>query len=768
MEQRITSASGGQPLPEGLQREMEAGLKADFSQVRVHNSAEDQTDAGRLSAKAFTHGEHIWLATGQSIDDRRLMAHELTHVAQQGGAMVDDDAGSEITRSAVEVQRDATDQDITPAYAQGLTDEALVAQLQQVETLLSRQSSASGAERESLSNNLSLLRAQIETRRRAFTSPTQTAAVASTSGGRGRTAATSIPEGGEPVGRVGLINRDREPEVRLRSSPDTNADNILRTLPFSTTVQVIKRFPGDWFFVSTTTGDLGYVASMYVSIDLPEPNARLHRVASGVSGTAIAIAERYYGQYSDDWGQDLRFYVNVLAWANHISVPNTTGGWEQVHFQADSLIWIPSYRFARSLRGVVNSGSLSYNVADALGVATVIERVSELWDDFRTALSLSTNYMGEAIARHVEKALYEALVSLAVMLVAAIAIVAISTAIGAALGFVFGGGVGAAPGAAAGFEVGMIILEWLGLAMLLVWIGQAIAETAAAFGRFLGTVWSARGDERILDRAAREFAEGIGILIGNLLQAIVMYAMSKGLTSALGIFRNSKVGRSVGETRAGEWLSERLRSVQAGEAPIPGPRQVLNYFRGVEIVDATNNPIGEFDGVDLRTGRLVENKAAGGLERINPRTGRPQQTPAAWARRQIFEKTSTRIQNLARAAATRPTATGSGSVPTLAEIQGIRRLHFMIDGDAPALRAAVFAEIANLSAQFPDWTFTAEFGVSISVPPVPDFGEEEDPASARSTSTTPAESPPPGEANVCLPEEPPNASFSNAERNVCQ
>jgi hypothetical protein len=86
MEHRITSPSGGKPLPDGVQREMESGLGTDFSRVRVHDSAEDRADAGRLSAKAFTHGEHIWLGAGESANDRKLMAHELTHVVQQGAA----------------------------------------------------------------------------------------------------------------------------------------------------------------------------------------------------------------------------------------------------------------------------------------------------------------------------------------------------------------------------------------------------------------------------------------------------------------------------------------------------------------------------------------------------------------------------------------------------------------------------------------------------------------------------------------------------------
>ena len=72
---------------------------------------------------------------------------------------------------------------------------------------------------------------------------------------------------------------------------------------------------------------------------------------------------------------------------------------------------------------------------------------------------------------------------------------------------------GAAPGAAAGFEIGLIILEWLGLAMLLQWAAESLWKVSAAFVRFIGTVWNARGNATALERAAREFAEGVALLL---------------------------------------------------------------------------------------------------------------------------------------------------------------------------------------------------------------------------------------------------------------
>jgi hypothetical protein len=529
---------------------------------------------------------------------------------------------------------------------------------------------------------------------------------------------TEIPNVGVRVDRVGIINRDRMPEVRMRSAPDTSGDNVITTLPFNTHVQVIRQLPGDWSFVATPAGEMGYVASEYIWTNLPEPNARLHRVQSGIPGTAIAIAERYFQAYADDWGQDLRFYVNVLAFSNNIQVPNTRNGWRQVRFQSNDLIWIPSPEFARGLRGTVNSGSISYEFARSLGVASFIERAGQLWDDLRRAVSLSRRYLAQAIARHGAEAIRNALLSLAIMLVAAVAILAISTAVGAAIG-ALAGGVGAAPGAAAGFEVGMVILEWLGLAMLVVWIGTVLYQVGRAFAQFFSTVWDARGNERILDRAAREFADAIGVLIGAIIEALLLLAASYGIGRAAGLLRNTRFGRSMSESRFGEWFRERVRNFREGRAPIRRPAEVfLRFFRNVEIVDANGAPLGEFDAINMNRRMFLEDKSAQGLHIINPRTGRPQQTPAQWARRQILQKTDTRIRNLANATATRP-AGGSPSVPTLAEIQGFRRLRFRIDGDTPALRAAVMAELASLRSRFPGWEFSVEFGVNIAIPPVP-------------------------------------------------
>jgi hypothetical protein len=68
---------------------MESRFGHDFSQVRVHNDAQAAESAQVLGAHAYTLGEHIVFGRGeyapQTTEGRKTLAHELTHVVQQGG-----------------------------------------------------------------------------------------------------------------------------------------------------------------------------------------------------------------------------------------------------------------------------------------------------------------------------------------------------------------------------------------------------------------------------------------------------------------------------------------------------------------------------------------------------------------------------------------------------------------------------------------------------------------------------------------------------------
>lgn len=87
---RIQARRGsGSPLPERVKTDMEGRLGQDFSAVRLHTDQEAVKLCTEMQARAFTVGQDIFFASGEFAPEtpagQELLAHELTHVVQQGG-----------------------------------------------------------------------------------------------------------------------------------------------------------------------------------------------------------------------------------------------------------------------------------------------------------------------------------------------------------------------------------------------------------------------------------------------------------------------------------------------------------------------------------------------------------------------------------------------------------------------------------------------------------------------------------------------------------
>jgi outer membrane protein OmpA-like peptidoglycan-associated protein len=90
MEQKIQETQGsGSQIPSAVRESLEEKLGADFSSVRVHTDAKANRLSNALGANAFTTGNDIYFNQGrydpESKSGQGLLAHELTHVVQQGG-----------------------------------------------------------------------------------------------------------------------------------------------------------------------------------------------------------------------------------------------------------------------------------------------------------------------------------------------------------------------------------------------------------------------------------------------------------------------------------------------------------------------------------------------------------------------------------------------------------------------------------------------------------------------------------------------------------
>jgi len=113
----------GSALPDDTRAEMEGHFGADLSGVRVHSDGTAAALSRELNAHAFTTGKDVFFGEGKfnpsSTDGRATLAHELTHVGQQGGfgtpvaAQREEAAESEDEEvQALSIQREGDDEEV--------------------------------------------------------------------------------------------------------------------------------------------------------------------------------------------------------------------------------------------------------------------------------------------------------------------------------------------------------------------------------------------------------------------------------------------------------------------------------------------------------------------------------------------------------------------------------------------------------------------------------------------------------------------------------
>jgi hypothetical protein len=82
---------GGSELDSGARDRFGPGVGDSLEDVRVHTDDTADALARSVSARAFTTGSDVYFAQGEyqpgSSDGEQLLAHELTHVAQQRGVL---------------------------------------------------------------------------------------------------------------------------------------------------------------------------------------------------------------------------------------------------------------------------------------------------------------------------------------------------------------------------------------------------------------------------------------------------------------------------------------------------------------------------------------------------------------------------------------------------------------------------------------------------------------------------------------------------------
>ncbi|MCF7805487.1 MAG: DUF4157 domain-containing protein [Candidatus Marinimicrobia bacterium] len=237
---------GGQPLPDSTRTFMEDRFSADFSGVRVHTGPDATQMTRDLRAQAFTRGRNIYFNEGkfnpETSGGRRLLAHELTHVIQQGsaGTRSAETPGSSATQTATteSTRADDTGREESPESRTGTS------QVEGTETPTAQTSPttpvASGGEGVSEQAEMPVSEEEgVETTERRTeqeegpadaereTAPSMGAAPAGT--GAGDTEPGSAPPGESPEEQVAPEQSSSEETVK--SFAEASATKMARTLP---------------------------------------------------------------------------------------------------------------------------------------------------------------------------------------------------------------------------------------------------------------------------------------------------------------------------------------------------------------------------------------------------------------------------------------------------------------------------------------------------------------------------------------------------------
>ncbi len=161
-----------------------------------------------------------------------------------------------------------------------------------------------------------------------------------------------------------------------------------------------------------------------------------------------------------------------------------------------------------------------------------------------SAITGAHRYLARALIDATGMELHAVLAGILPSLLIMVAVLALSTTIGAAAGAALGAlafGIGAAPGAVAGagvgLEVGTALLEWLGLAFLVVYMGKSLLAGTRVAATAVARAWHSVDQpphlrELSVLTASHELATAVALVFRGVLQGVVAFLLAKGVAAA--------------------------------------------------------------------------------------------------------------------------------------------------------------------------------------------------------------------------------------------
>ncbi|WP_180946231.1 hypothetical protein, partial [Corallococcus exiguus] len=316
---------------------------------------------------------------------------------------------------------------------------------------------------------------------------------------------------------------DQSDGANLRTLPAEMKGSTCLTpapLPPGTRVSVIRdhaQAPG-WSYVSTVVGGYllqGYLQTLRITTQLPEPAATLYQVRPG--DRLEPIAARIYRQAIQP-GRDLRFYENVI---HHVNVKSGRKGVQRidgdVRLVAGERIWLVSIAFANQLQGIVSSGSITHEaMAKARKAALHLE-------DVITSVRQADQYFGEVTGQY-GKAILDNWLEISAMVVGFIAAEALST-------FLAATPTGVGQLAAALIQLGLAAFGAHGLI-------EAGGEALKHAQLWLTQAWEANGSPEKLKEASKSF---LRMLVSIAMAALALMGVKTNAGRGLKLMTSVKI-----------------------------------------------------------------------------------------------------------------------------------------------------------------------------------------------------------------------------------
>lgn len=473
---RIATAGvsgAGAQLPHLARIQHAFGADHDVSGIEAHVGGAAGDAAGQIGARAYATGNHVAFAEAPDV---HTAAHEAAHVVQQRGGVQ--------LKGGIGADGDAHD-----AHADAVADRVVRGE--------------SAAELLGHYHGAKSVAAGVQ--RAPATRPTPAA-----SGG----AEVAAPTGG--VNLPGFI--DTSDGANLRTGPEEAGGKTVidAPLPPATRVFVSGTHPSapQWWYVTAFLPDKivrGYVQQFRVNTDLPEPLAKLHEVKSGDTVEKLAVQE-YSSSVRD--GHDLRYYENVLLYANkqrgRVGItgayqdPGLLGsGANNIQLVAGHRIWLVSPAYAHAMEGVVPDGSLTS------GAYAKVKRFVQHVVDIIKSITQSPHYFGE-VAGEYAQAIRDHLPEI-------IGIIAGFVAAEVASTFLAATPTGVGQIAAALIQLALSAFGAAGVV-------EAGVEALKHAGQWLTIAWTAKGDDKQIGEASREFLR----MLVSIAMAALSYVGMKG------------------------------------------------------------------------------------------------------------------------------------------------------------------------------------------------------------------------------------------------